>query len=668
MNSQDIDEDIYSYRSLSDLQKKVLAILPIPSAILSILGSSIIIYMAMRSRKSKPWTPYNRLLVAMSIYDVITSITLAIADFLYPKETSNKAWAFGNDATCSMIGFLNQLAYSGTFYNALLSYYFLLTARFAVKNEQIARRIEPAMHIMAVGFPAACGFVGLILDVYAEPEVNIGCWVNRYPKRCGYGPDGTGEPCKSSMLAWVFGGWIAFFALISLVANNLVIWIFVRKQVKMQRRRMQRRSLGTKNAEMNESYQSDDDDDDDSKKQFDDASSSMASSFRTLQVKSQRHSQEITEIVGQKRRLVLVSSQAFLFVASYAVCSFSTYILRLFESQATTYVGEMELPYNNYILLVLQALFFPLQGLFNMFVYVRPKYLRFRAGYRRETRLWAFRRAILGSSVEPLHSMNGGMQTGKNQSKNQVRPATEAKDGVSSLINGSGNMEEEADRNRNLGGANGASHMFSSSLGVISESSGEILVPSQIKAAPKPDSVLEEDDEEHEPTVSDPQPDVSATAMQDSTSHAPEVNAGLSFDSVPIEEKATRSNIEQTMSANVSMSLLNDTSAPPAGFPHLTNTGWSRTLDTIPIDDQDIGTETSSNLDETPTPPAGFPNLTKTGWSMSLDTIPIDTAANDKLVEGTTEDSFDSIPLGHQDYRSKMILMDGSIQDIPKHY
>jgi hypothetical protein len=506
MNSQDIDEDIYNYRSLSDLQKKVIVILPIPSALLSILGSSIIICMAMRSRVSKPWTPYNRLLVAMSIYDVIASITLAIAAFLYPKETSNKAWAFGNDATCSMIGFLNQLAYSGTFYNALLSYYFLLTARFAVKNEQIARRIEPAMHMLAVGFPAACGFVGLYLDVYAEPEVNIGCWVNRYPKRCGYGPDGTGVPCTSTMVAWVFGGWIACFALISLVANNLVIWIFFRNQV-----RMQRKTLGTKisTTEMKVSCQSDDDNDDDddssSKNQLNDASSSMASSFRTLQVKSQRHSQESTEtdhaiIAGQKQRLKLVSSQAFLFVASFAVCSFSTYILRLFESQATTYVWEMEIPYNYYILLVLQALLFPLQGLFNMFIYVRPKYLRIRAAFPRETRLWSFRRAILGSSIIPLHSMNAEIQPGEKQSKNQVRSATEVKERSPSLTNGNGNIEEgeEADQKKYRRRANGSLK----NLDIISERSEEddsapTLVPSQIEAAPKPEKVPETEHDAH---------------------------------------------------------------------------------------------------------------------------------------------------------------------------
>lgn len=165
----------YSFRSLSDVQKKVLAVLPIPSAILSVLGSSIIIYMAIQSRKSKPWTPYNRLLLAMSVCDIVASITLGMAAFLYPKETSNKAWVFGNDTSCSAIGFLNQVSYSGTLYNAMLSFYFLFTARFAMRNEQVQKRIEPLMHGLSLGYPVLTAFAGLFLDVYAEPEVSIGC-------------------------------------------------------------------------------------------------------------------------------------------------------------------------------------------------------------------------------------------------------------------------------------------------------------------------------------------------------------------------------------------------------------------------------------------------------------------------------------------------------------
>ena len=67
----------------------------------------------------------------------------------------------------------------GTLYNAFLSFYFLFTARFGMKNEMIARRIEPAMHMFSVGYPILTGFIGLFLGVYAEPEVGLGCWVNR---------------------------------------------------------------------------------------------------------------------------------------------------------------------------------------------------------------------------------------------------------------------------------------------------------------------------------------------------------------------------------------------------------------------------------------------------------------------------------------------------------
>lgn len=174
------DEDPYAFRSLTDSQKTILAVLPIPSAVLSIIGSAVIIYMAYLSRKAKPWTPYNRLLVAMSAYDIITSIALGASPFLYPKDTSNKALVYGNEASCTLIGFLNQLSYSGTLYNGFLSLYFLLTARFGMQNKEIARRIEPSMHIFSVGFPTLTGFVGLFMGVYAEPEVGLGCWVNRW--------------------------------------------------------------------------------------------------------------------------------------------------------------------------------------------------------------------------------------------------------------------------------------------------------------------------------------------------------------------------------------------------------------------------------------------------------------------------------------------------------
>ena len=42
-----------------------------------------------------------------------------------------------------------------------------------MKNQQIEKRIEPAMHMFAIGFPIVTAIVGLVMDVYAEPEVRI---------------------------------------------------------------------------------------------------------------------------------------------------------------------------------------------------------------------------------------------------------------------------------------------------------------------------------------------------------------------------------------------------------------------------------------------------------------------------------------------------------------
>lgn len=174
-------DEPFVYRSLSENQKKLVAVLPIPSAILSLIGSSSIVYMAMRSRRNptKKWTPYNRLIMGMSCFDILTSVTMTVASFLYPKETSNKAWVIGNETTCSIVGALNQLIYGVILYYGSLSIYFLLTARFGISNAKFAHRIEPFMHIFCFGYPLVTAFVGLFLDVYNEPEVRFSSFNRR---------------------------------------------------------------------------------------------------------------------------------------------------------------------------------------------------------------------------------------------------------------------------------------------------------------------------------------------------------------------------------------------------------------------------------------------------------------------------------------------------------
>lgn len=167
----------------ADARYKTIALLPIPSACLSIFGSWTIIQMAFRIARSKGWTTYNRLLVAMSLCDILVSSHLAFAAFLKPQETSHQPWAVGNDVTCSFSGFMFQFTQASSFiYNTSLSFYFVLSTRARVNKSEMARRYEPWMHLMAIVFPLITSITGLILDVYSEPVLGMSCWVNDYPK------------------------------------------------------------------------------------------------------------------------------------------------------------------------------------------------------------------------------------------------------------------------------------------------------------------------------------------------------------------------------------------------------------------------------------------------------------------------------------------------------
>lgn len=176
MVNQD-ENDLSSPERLSDAQEKVLATLPIPSAILSIIGSAVIIFIALKSRGRQKWTTYTRLLIALSICDIFSSVNISISNFLRPSE-SPRAWAYGNDATCTATGFLTQVSYSAASYTAMLSFYFLLTARFGLKNTEISRRFEPLMHFISIGYFLGTAIVGAILGVYADTSVGLGCWVS----------------------------------------------------------------------------------------------------------------------------------------------------------------------------------------------------------------------------------------------------------------------------------------------------------------------------------------------------------------------------------------------------------------------------------------------------------------------------------------------------------
>mmetsp|Transcript_17956 Transcript_17956/g.29009 ORF Transcript_17956/g.29009 Transcript_17956/m.29009 type:complete len:161 (+) Transcript_17956:63-545(+) len=52
-------------------------------------------------------------------------------------------------------------------------------------------------------------------------------------------------------------------------------------------------------------------------------------------------------------------------------------------------------------LLLLQSIFLPAQGFFNVLIFIRPQYMRSRKDFPQESRWWCVRRALYGQVVKP---------------------------------------------------------------------------------------------------------------------------------------------------------------------------------------------------------------------------------------------------------------------------
>jgi hypothetical protein len=136
---------------ISDTQEIVLILITFIPSILSILGSSTIIYLT--THQTQKSNVYSRLLMAMSVMDLISTTSWFFQPFLIPKS-GGRIWAIGNDQSCQALGFFSQLTSSMTIYNAYLTGYFLLTIVWGFGDEYVHHNwLEPVMHGLSIGYP-----------------------------------------------------------------------------------------------------------------------------------------------------------------------------------------------------------------------------------------------------------------------------------------------------------------------------------------------------------------------------------------------------------------------------------------------------------------------------------------------------------------------------------
>lgn len=164
-----MSDHLETIQFLSENQEKVMSICMVISGLLSMFGSTTIVYRVLR--KDAKTKSFDRLMLGLSIFDVIASFSFVLTPFVLPKETSVRVWAMGDKVSCSVLGWLSQLSVGAAWYSCLLSFFFLATLRIRISNNDFAVRFEPYMHGLTVFYFLFSATFGVVFDIYGENDL-----------------------------------------------------------------------------------------------------------------------------------------------------------------------------------------------------------------------------------------------------------------------------------------------------------------------------------------------------------------------------------------------------------------------------------------------------------------------------------------------------------------
>ena len=357
-----------NYHYLSDAKYFTAFALGVSSCTLSVLGSTVIIYLILRRQKWKS-SLFQRIVLGLSVSDILGTLSAACQPFMLPKSTKIPI-AFGNTTTCEAIGFLFMSTMASYLYSCELSVYFLLSIRYDWREAKTSSYLEPWVHVLPWIVPLSFGTAAIILDAY-NPSLVLGiCMFGSYPADCHVSE--TIECVRGDRDAVVYGlfvpwNFISGFAALIGISSTWLVYSSVRRQIQRNHRYDFRRQSAT------------------------------ASGVGMVV--------PVIELSQQDKRLRAVSRQAIF----YTLAFLNTFIGACFGSIMGFFYTESgnmgiytldDKPFVYAAVLFLYA-FFPLQGFLNALVYVRPILIRWKDANQNMGWLFAFRQ-VLSCKTPPL--------------------------------------------------------------------------------------------------------------------------------------------------------------------------------------------------------------------------------------------------------------------------
>jgi len=320
---------------------KIMAALPMISGPLSLMGSSLIIYLILKDWKRTLSGAYHRILFGFSIFDILGSFGMSMSTLPSPAGTPGIWGAIGNSRTCTAQGFFLQTGVAVIYYNALLMLHYLLSVRYNVSEIVFRKRIESYAHILVISLALIPSIIAASLGWFN----NIGniCFIGPYPKGCRFNSEMECERGDNAYIfMWVCSGLFVIMSVAFLPISLLMLtWTLVSQEKKMQQKYMFRSDNNLNCLPTN----------------F--ISSNVISSQTDCVIDIKRRSK--SRIILSSLKLRRVRNQAMCYAGAAFITLTPLILSRIFHP---------------FIVRCLVQFFFPFQGFFNFINYVRPRVSR----------------------------------------------------------------------------------------------------------------------------------------------------------------------------------------------------------------------------------------------------------------------------------------------------
>ena len=394
------------------------------AGILSLVGSSLLIFTILRSKK-KLSVPYRRIIFGICVLDVFQSLGSTSSIFLSPKELHIHRLSIGNVTTCDIQGlFLTIGAIGVPMYLCSLCTYYFCIIRLNMRKLTF-KKIEPYLHTVPILYSLFCGVFALT-NKYIN-NAGLVCYVAPDPITCDIIPEEKctrGEGATQFRVNFLTFPTMAIFVIVCTTMSVITHWVR-----KLETRRKKYSFPRSTQSSVQLGYQSEASFDGGvedphgrlSKKKghqllglriknaifFWRSPSSSASndegSARNNIPAEASHSPLPTHSVSNRRRRSHrttdrtreIGTQAFLYIGSYVVSYGFVWAQQLYNV-----VLKKPTPL---AISVLASIFFPLQGFINMFVYCRPHIVSLQKDFPDEYNWFqAFVRVLKSGGDDPL--------------------------------------------------------------------------------------------------------------------------------------------------------------------------------------------------------------------------------------------------------------------------